>query len=450
MGRISRLRRGATVTLLTTAQLPLALGPATAEGLTASLTISERLQSIEEEGFSNNEGARSLTSFGFSLNSENRNQRLSLGINTGLSYNFSDNDDGLEFEDTSLQLSYTVENRNTELSFNSSYRRSDVDDAVFFDELLEEEVLTGGGRREIYALNTGLTWGREGPFTATLGHIYTESNFSDTTDPDLVDVTTQGLNANVSFEITPVLTLNAFASWREVDREGVGANDQTNRSYGVGASYAINGSTSLNASLSDSNNDSTNSGENGGLGFSVGLNRNLSNGALKFSLSQQETINDTRREILVSRQLELQRGSLSFGIGATKTDGLSAQPLASLGLNYEINRLNQLNVSLEQSASVDGDDNETVTTRLGVGYTRSLTELSSLGAGLRLVDQNVLGAGGTDRTSISFDVTYRYDMGSDWDLVTGYEYSSVRRDALEDRNTRTLFLGVERSFDFRP
>jgi len=47
-------------------------------------------------------------------------------------------------------------------------------------------------------------------------------------------------------------------------------------------------------------------------------------------------------------------------------------------------------------------------------------------------------------------VTYRYDVGSDWDLVTGYEYSSVRTDGQEDRDTSTLFLGIERSFDFRP
>ena len=127
VGRISRLRRGTTVALLTPAQLPLALGPAAAEGLTASLTLSERLESIEEQGFSEDEGVRSLTSLNFSLSSERRNQRLLLGVNTGLAYNLSGKDDGddFEFEDTSLTLSYAIENRNTQLTFDGAYRRAE-------------------------------------------------------------------------------------------------------------------------------------------------------------------------------------------------------------------------------------------------------------------------------------------------------------------------------------
>jgi len=452
VGRISRLRRGTTVALLTTAQLPLALGPAAAEGLTASLTLSERLESIEEQGFSEDEGVRSLTSLNFSLSSERRNQRLLLGVNTGLAYNLSGKDDGddFEFEDTSLTLSYAIENRNTQLTFDGAYRRADVDDAVFFNELIGQDVLTGGGRRDVFSFNTGLTWGREGPFTVTLGHNYSDTNFSDTTDLDLVDRITQGFNADVSFEISPVLTATAFASWQEVDRDGVNENDQINRFYGVGANYRLNPTTRLSASVNFNNNDSTFSDENDGVGYSLGLDRDLANGLLRFSLSQDETINDTRREIMISRSIDLQRGSLSLGLGATKTDGFSAQPLANLGLNYEINKLSELDVTLAQTASVDGDDEETVTTRLGVDYIRSLTELSSLSAGIQLVDQNALDSGGIDRSSINFDVTYRYDVGSDWDLVTGYEYSSVRTDGQEDRDTSTLFLGIERSFDFRP
>jgi len=41
-------------------------------------------------------------------------------------------------------------------------------------------------------------------------------------------------------------------------------------------------------------------------------------------------------------------------------------------------------------------------------------------------------------------------MTRDWDLVSGFEYSSIDDEGSERRERSMLFVGVERSFGFRP
>ena len=451
-------RKRVTILGLSTAPLLLSGGLIWAQdagGIRATFDVSQRLEYIEEDGFTagSDEGLRSVTGLGFALSSETRGQRLTFSGSTNIAQNLT-NGGGTEFEGTLVALDYARFSRNSELTFGATYRRDEVDDLAFdTDLLLDDDITTGTGQREVFGVTTGLTLGREGPITTTLTHAYEKSVYSDTTDPSLTDSDTQSVTGRLSFQVSPVLTTDIFASWREVDEDGATATDRSFTRLGVGAVYAISPATNFTGELFYEEEDSRSTGsvtETDGIGYALGLTTARPNGEISVSFEEEETLNGKRRQALIGRSYELRRGSLSFSVGATKTDGFSAQPLANLSLDFALDPLSTIRVELDQAASVNDDDSEVVNTRLDMSYTRSLSSLSEISAGIALVDENVLGAATGDEQSVRFDLSHRYEITRDWDLVSGFEYSSVDEDGSARRERSTLFLGIERSFDIRP
>ncbi len=420
------------------------------EGINATFSVSERLENIQRQGFSNNEneGLRSRTRLGFSLLSESTNQALSFNSNTNLVYNFSRSE--TEVEDPDLNLNYDLQSRNAGLSFDASYVRRDVEDSVFFDDLSGEFIVADDGRRDIFSLRSALDLNRRGPVTFSLSHFYSDSSFSGTVDPDLRDSTTNNVTARSTFRLSPVASLNATARWRDQDQEGAGGNDRTRTSIDVGGSYDISRLTTLSAGVSYFRNESTTRDDNSGPGFRFGLTHDRPNGSYDINFSSRETINGTEFDTTFDRDYELPLGSASFGLGLTKVDGFSVEPLISAGLDLDINSISQISLQLSQAATVDNDDNETIRTRLTVNYSRELNEISSVRASFRYADENALADGEDDATSLRASVSYRRAVGADWNLVSGYEYSTNQRDNRADRNTNTLFVSMEKTFSFRP
>ncbi|WP_299506634.1 hypothetical protein [uncultured Roseobacter sp.] len=420
------------------------------EGISASFTISERLENVQRQGFSNNEneGFRSVTRLGFGLLSENQNQALSFNTGTDFVYNFSRSE--TEFEDPDLNLNYDLQTRNAGLSFDASYVRRDVEDSVFFDDLSNEFIISDDGRREIFSLRSALSLNRQGPITFDLNHFFSDSRFTGTTDPDLRDSTTNGLTASSSFRLSPVASLNATARWREQDQDGVGANDRTRTSFDVGGTYDISAVTTLSAGISYFNNESTTRTDNSGPGYRFGLSHDRPNGTYDFDISSRETINGNEVDARANRSYDLPRGTASIGFGLAKVEGFSIEPLISAGLNLDINNVSRISLDLSQASTVDNDDNETIRTRLSVSYSRELNEISSMSASFRFADENVLADNDEDTTSLRASLSYRRAVGDDWSLVSGYEYSTNQRNDREDRNSNTLFVSLEKAFSFRP
>ncbi|RLJ36187.1 hypothetical protein BCF46_3877 [Litoreibacter meonggei] len=430
-----------------------------AEGLSGQFTLGQKLQHTNKTGVTSrqDEGAISRTDLGVSLTSETRSQTLSFRADTGLSYNFSDVGimDRFQIEDPRVELAYKLQSRNSELTFDADYRRADLDETAFIDNgLIVQEIVTGTGRRETYALRSGLTVGREGPTKLELNLLYGETNYSGTTDPGLVDTTTQQIDGRLTFQISPVASVNVFASHKELDAETVGSNDRTTDRVGIGGSYDITPTLTATAEVShdkiETDNNAGTITTTDGIGYSFGLSRTLPNGELTFDFSEEETVNGKRRQATVGRQTTFKRGTMAYSLGVTKTDGLSAQPLANLNVNYELDKLSSLKLTVSQASSVNDDDETTINSRLGLTYARELSALSSLTAGLQVTDRNTLTAGGEDQTSVRLNLSHRYEVGGDWELVSGYTYTKTKRDTQADRKTSTLFVGLERAFDFRP
>jgi len=220
----------------------------------------------------------------------------------------------------------------------------------------------------------------------------------------------------------------------------------------LGARYAVTPALEVTAGLSYSDIETDDNAGNltstDGLGFDFGLTRDVVNGNYTLSLSEEETVNGKRRQLFVGRALDYSRGSLSLRVGATKTDGLSTEPLVSATASYELDAASALNLSLSQSSNVNDDNEESINTRLSLGYNRELSELSTISADFSLVDRNAQTGAGGDTTSTRINLQYNCELGDGLSLTSGYRYTKTEETGQADEKNTVLFLGLEKTFDF--
>lgn len=429
-----------------------------AGGLHAHLTIGQQLDYENQTGQSNvnDEGFATRTDLGVSLHSTTRTQSLRFSAKTGLRYEINDNGLGKRFklEDPNLALSYAIESRATRLRFENSYRRVDVDEAVFEDEISGDGVVTGGGNRANSKIGAALELGRAAPFGAKLSYSLAKTRYSNTTDPSLVNLDTQRYAASLRFDLSPQLQLTPFATLNDRDAASPGSSDRRAAQYGVQAAYQLSPRTRatgrlFHTSLNTDDNAGTTT-NTGGLGYDLGLTHALTNGEITAQATQRETVNGAARELIFGRNLTFQRGTLGLTLGVSKTDGLEAEPLVGLALGLDLDPLSQLTVDLTQRITVDDDNDSALNTRLSVRYARSLSEVASLQAALTLVDRAEQTPGASDQRATQISLTHQYQLGDDLSLMSGYTHSATRRDTGTDTTQDRLFIGVERSFNFRP
>lgn len=451
----------ATASLLLAAIILPPIGAAIAQeagGTNAFLTIGQRFRSITESGPDQNgdDGTSTVTTLSFGVSSETRSQRLALTANTGLAYYFdgtrADTEDNPDFEDPSVRLAYSKENRAAILSLISTYRERDVGDGFFFDEELDQNVATGSGTRTILTFAPSLVLGRGGPVTTTLRYRFVSDEFSGA-DPRENDATTQSFQGRMAFRLSPVMNAFVFARYNERDIED--GNDRITSSIGVGANYTINPVTRVTASVEYDDNETKNDdGEtinsNDGIGFSVGLTNQRVTGAYRLNTSVNETINGTRFNLRGGRSFQIRDGNFDLSLGVSQSEGESLSPVVNVSYTQFINTASRISLNFNQAADINDDDNDVIRTRASVRYSYQINSLSSLSAGLRLATDNEQGSGGSDTTNLSVDLNYNYALGQDWDLVSGVSFRTEQREDADDNNTGTVFVGLQKRFDWRP
>lgn len=432
--------------------------PWAAEGLNGQLTIGQRLGYESDSGSSSDDGALTETTLGLKLSSETRSQKLEFSLNGALRYEFGDRAgrDRFNVEDPRATLSYALESRNARLNFDASYQRSDIDDTVFLLDPLDpdSEVVSGGGNRTRIGLRSTLLLGRNAPLSTELTHFYGETRYSGVTDPSLVDTKTRELGVRFRYELQPGVDLSLFANNRERDAAGAGSSNRETTRAGVGLDYAISPVLQASAELSysdiDTDDNAGTSSNRDGVNASLSLTRDMPNGTLGFSLQEEETVNGKRRQIRLSRNLEYSRGTFGLTLGASKTDGLDTEPLIQANATYALDPLSQLSLSLSQSSNINDDNEESINTRLSLGYSRTLSALSSLSANFTLVDRDALTVTGEDQTSTRIDLSHRYQLSRGFNMVSSYRRSRTERDGQADTKKTEFYLGLEKTFDFRP
>lgn len=450
MGRL-RQKQAAAVLAAGIIGVPTLIGAQQQNGISATLDVAETLRFSDNPDFIRNasSGLRSRTDLSFGLEARTSTQEFLLDINTGIDFALSgESDNGIE--DPSLNLGYTRQNRDSLFETSLQYREFDVNENDIAD-LNDDELVIDGGTRADLTVSFGFEVGRTAPIGASLDVLRRDRTYSGTTDPTLVDETLEQVTGRVNFRINPQLTARVVGTYISDDEDGNGT-DSTTRGYQLGATAVLNPVLTLDASIGyrevDITGGSADRTEDGAT-FDIALTRALQNGDLTISFGS--TIGDTGREstATVDRALTLPNGLLDASFGLVQTDEGDLDPL--YGLNYQQNLpRGDFSVGLTQALSTDASGDESINSSLSMRYLQELTSLSSLETSLSVRDTNRSVGTGSDTTRFDLSFSYRHEVAQDWDLIGGYTYSRSSSNTSTDITSNTIFVGLEKSYNWRP
>jgi hypothetical protein len=365
--------------------------------------------------------------------------------------------DGFNFRLPTATADYTILGPNSRLSLNARYvfERVDEDVLVFLDENLNPvDLLIDGGELRRITLGANFSTGIEGPLGLDVGASFDNRDYIDTTDPDLFDRRSVRANAALRFQLTPVMTGRLTGSISRLDDDTAGDPRTETMAYGAGLTYALDPITTFSADAAFTTVEETAFGttlsETDGIAFTLSAQREMRNGVIGARVAR--TINEAATRTLISfdRGVDLRDGSLSYSIGYSfsEDDGDDAL-VGSLDYVREL-RTSRLSARLSQEAvSSDGGD-DTLVTRIAVGFNQEINSASSLGVDFGLGRSDTLVAGGDTTTRANLGVSYRRELTRDWDWVLGYEARLSRETGGSDATSNRVFTRIDRSFTFRP
>ncbi len=454
-GAIKRMARpaaggvaGLCVLSLLPAQ-PFAQGRDETGGRRTEVTIGQNLEFSDNPDFVADGDSQlvSLTSLG--LNHERRTGIDTLIFRIGGDFELGTGDlDGGVFQDPFLTLRFDRDVRHSRLGLSLRYRETDVSnpDSRTLTDLDDDITGADVGTRRNLTLEVSGASGVDAPFGTDFNIRRDQLRFSDTIDASLLDEDTNRIESGLTFRFSPRLSLRSFIRYTDRDVDGPTGVDRETTILGSTLDAEISDILSGNLTLSYDEIQFTGTSPRtiDGLSVSGGLTRLTPNGSWGLTFNSDVGESGRRDQIRLRRDLDLKSGSLGLSFGATRTDGLSTNPLYGIDWSRDLAR-GSLSLSLDQTVTSDALANEQIDTSLSLGVTQEVTELSSLSLDASLRDSNELGALGTDSRRIDVSLTYRRELERDWDMVGGYRYSHSTQDGAADRTSNTIFIGLERS-----
>ena len=385
--------------------------------------------------------------------------RLAVSIATRAQYAQSPDadEDGLNFRLPTATADYTVIGPNSRLNLNARYvfERLDEDVLIFLDENLNPvDLLVDGGELRRITLGGSFSTGIEGPLGFDIGASFDSRDYIDTTDPDLFDRRTVRANAALRFQLSPVMAGRLTGSISRLDDDTAGDPRTETTAFGGGLTYALDPITTFGADASFTTVEETAFGttvsETDGIAFTLSAQREMRDGVIGARIVR--TINEAAVRTLVSfdRAVELRDGSLSYSVGYSFAEDNGDDALiGSVDYVREL-RTARLSARLSQEAvSSDGGD-DTLVTRIAVGFNQEINASSSLGVDFGLGRSDDLVAGGDTTTRANLGVSYRRALTRDWDWVLGYEARLSREAGGAEATGNRVFTRIDRSFTFRP
>ena len=433
-------------------------------GLRFSVDLSAGASVDTNEGLDDpTEGTTSRTDLGatFGLLNETEVSRLAISFLTRAEFaNSPDPDvDGFDFRLPRGSLSYDLQGADSSVGLTARYFFDRVDDDVliFLDENLNPVDLTvdGGDLRRV-TLGADLSVGISAPIGFDARVFFDDRDYIGTTDPDLFDRVSWGGNGALRFAVTEVATARLTASYSRRDDDDIGDPLTETFAYGAGLSYQIDQITAFDADLSYTTIDETvfgtTSTENEGWAYNIGLRRELGNGSIGASLSQEIEEASTRTVISFQRSRNLPDGSLSYSLGySIAEDEDNSENGFVGGVNYRRDlRSGSVSANATQEFLTDDDGEDTLVSRIALNYNQDINSVSSVGVSFGLGRSDEVGGSGDTTTRANVGVTYRRALTQDWDWVLGYEARYRLENGGDPATGNRVFTLVDRSFTFRP
>lgn len=385
-------------------------------GVVLNFGIDEALRYESNPGLASPSAKSRVTSrtqLNFGAVSETRNQRLAFATQ-GTVVAGQARYKGLA--DPSASLSYQIESAASLLNLSASLRRREVDALDFFtssDDLGDVVVTTasGSGTQQLVSYGGKVEFGRDATIGGSVSLNRTETDYSGTTDPSLIDSTRDTARLGLRFDLTKATRLTANASTSRLNEVGLA----TSRTNSLG----------------------------------LGLENDRPNGTIDTNLTVTDTAAGQRQSLSFGRSLDLPRGNLTARLGlSTQTNSSSTALVGSLGWQEELPN-GKLSLSLSRTVTGDASDSETRLTRIGVGYSRDFTPRVSGSFNMGLQDSRDTATDQSTRTA-DLSANLRYALTEDWGLNFGATQRIRDKDSSARTDSTILNISIGRNFEVRP
>ncbi len=361
----------------------------------------------------------------------------------------TDGDSGIERPTFDLNWIRDVGNTNFGLSFGYSEVDLGSDTGTFFNEdtgSIDFGTIDSGTRQTTdYAVNGG--FGLERPFGGNYLLSHRQIKYSDTEDPSLLDADRFIADGDIFFVITPRITLGLEGEHSDFDEDGEGSIDTTSNYFGTFADSQINSRLTGRFNLGWQRVEDTgavNRTEDGVV-FGAELDQETSRGSNFLNIGSIITSAGRENELRLGQSIEQLTRRFEYSVGLVDAEDSDIEPLFGLNWTEELPR-GAFNVSLEQTPFTDRDTGTQINTLFTFRYDQDLNTRSGFSIELRYLDVNELNSEEADTQRLDLDLTYRYAVTEDWDITSGISFVRAKEDGAGDRDSDTIFVGLERRF----
>jgi hypothetical protein len=224
---------------------------------------------------------------------------------------------------------------------------------------------------------------------------------------------------------------------------------------GVGIDYDISPLTTVSIDLEYNQIDETFLGVPldtvDGFGYTIVSVRELPNGTIEGSLTQNVNTDGTLRTLIsAGRDIELPRGSLSFGLGYSSSERGEDAFIANLAASRDLLD-GSMSARLEQRVAENDNNEDELITRLSLDFSHDINSVSNFGVNLGLGrSEDLSGADAGVTTRANVEVAYRRDLIADLDWSVGYRGRYIDEPGSSSRVSNSVFTRIGRSFSIRP
>jgi hypothetical protein len=386
-------------------------------GLVLTLGVHQRVSLVDNPGLdipSTGSSARFDTRLSFGVVSETPKNRLAFNLGAVLRGEDGGSGFGFSLDNPSAELAYTRSGPSSSLTLSAFLRESDLGEGLTLIEGTDGNppVLTfEDGSARTKGVRLAYSWGEGAPLGGTLRAGISDTDYHDTTDPDLLDNRTVTVGAGFRFALNEVTEATVNLDHRRYDEDGPTAAED---------------STTLSA----------------------GIVRTLPRGSLNVKLSTSDNEDGSRSGLSFGRVFDLPRGSLSFELGMTEATGSGVDITGSLNWRQDLPNGGLL-AGLKRAVANDTDNQETLVTSLSLGMTQELAPRLSLNLGASWTQSEKQATGlATDTTSL--DASVSYALTEDWAMNFGASHKVKDEDGVGSTDSTSVFVSLGRTFEWRP
>ncbi len=353
------------------------------------------------------------------------------------------------FRDPRFAVDYTLEGVDSKLSINLFQNWDTLlyaDTASLPSEATgtEDGMLVQTGGKLVYA------FGDAAPIGAALELNYKRSDYLNTTAAGLINNQSWGGTLSTRASLTPTTEARLSLGYSFLTLDDAAQTERSTRSVSLGISQDLTPLWSLDGSLGYTNifTDQTalaTTATSYGFTGALGVSRELQDGRLTARMTRSQDVNGAVNTFRFGRDMELPRGTLSGSIGTDWRDG--GQFMYSGEVNYtEQFRDGTLSINLARNLSLNADNADVVTTKVGIDYSLELTQFDNFGLSFDWT-RNVDGGGGSVVTSDykTLGASYTHELTESWNLETGAR-TRLSDDVNGTRSDNWLFVRLAHKF----